>query len=263
MGHESNAGNSVLIVSQRQRSDGFGRQPGYVAFGEAEDVLAAGADADMAMIDHSLTHPRIRARRLGGRVARRVIHDERPFPSVPGFHRRVPLTRDHYDLAVFIGFTTWDLPLLERMTEVRERADRVVAWFPEAWVSDLDDDRVHHEPFGMLNALFVGNRPAAERLSVLAPCPVHHLPPAVDVDHFSTLTVDDPRPIDVLGIGRRDPRLHRALVEWSRKTNRLYIYDTVSGAVVSDAAAHRPIWVICTGERTSPSPTSPSGTCRR
>lgn len=229
----------VLIVSQRQRPDGFGCQPGYIAFVEAEDVLAACSDADLTMVNHSPRQLRIRARRLGGRLVRRIADSQRPLPAILPERGKALLPREHYDLAVFVGFTIWDLPLLERMTAVRNRADRVVAWFPEAWVSEFDDERARYESFGVLDAMFVGMSTAAEELTALAPCPVHHLPPAVDVQRFAALAPNEPRPIDVLGIGRRDPRLHRALLDWSRKSNKLYVYDTISGASVADADAHR------------------------
>lgn len=247
MNEFSDTDTAVLIVSQRQRPDGFGRQPGYVAFIEAEDVLAAGSDADLVMVDHGPKHPLIRARRFGGRQIRRFSDSTRPIPSP--FARRgnlplplrgkVSLPRRHYDVAVFVGFTVWDLPLLERLAGVLERVDRVVAWFPEAWASEFDDGRVRYEAFGILDTIFVGMETAASELAAVVSCPVHHLPPAVDVLRFAGLVPDETRPIDVLGIGRREPRLHRALLDWSRKSNKLYVYDTMSGTTVPDAPAHR------------------------
>ncbi|MCP3989082.1 MAG: hypothetical protein GY724_08405 [Actinomycetia bacterium] len=230
---------ACLIISQRDRSDGFGRQPGYVAFIEAEDILARHSSADMAMVDLGPRHPRIRARRLGGRAVRRVTNSSDPLPTALSTRSTATLPRDHYDVAIFVGFTIWELPMLERMAEVRKHADHVVAWFPEVWAGELDDQRISHESFGMLDTIFVGMEAATERLAELVSCPVHHLPLAVDVARFATMTPHKPRPIDVLGIGRRDPELHQALLDWSRKANKLYIYDTISGSSVPDPDAHR------------------------
>ena len=229
----------VLIVSQRQRPDGFGCQPGYIAFVEAEDVLAACSDADLTMVNHSPHDLRVRTRRLGGRLVRRLTNSKKPLPAIMPQTGNASLPRERYDLAIFVCFTVWDLTLLERMTAVRKQADQVVAWLPESWVSEFDDERVRYEAFGMLDAAFVGMQTAAEKLASITPCPVHHLPPAVDVQRFAAMTPHESRPIDVLGIGRRDPKLHRALLDWSRKSSKLYIYDTVSGATVADADAHR------------------------
>ena len=54
--------------------------------------------------------------------------------------------------------------------------------------------------------MFVGMEGAAIELTSLASCPVHHLPPAVDVRRFAATTAGDPRPIDVLGIGHEEAR---------------------------------------------------------
>jgi hypothetical protein len=43
----------------------------------------------------------------------------------------------------------------------------------------------------------------------------------------------------VLGIGRRDPALHEALLAWSQRDTKLYVYDTLSRGRITDAAAHR------------------------
>lgn len=230
----------ILIVSQRHRPDGFGRKPGYVSFPEGEDVLAACTDADFAMVDADPTHLGIRAWRLVGRTTRRVTHSDRSIAS-----RRRPRTTsaeplgDHYDVAVFVGFTAWDLPLLEGVRNLSHLADKVIVWFPEVWPSEFDDRRLHHEPFAIADAIFVGIKGTAERLAGIAPCPVHHVPPAVDVTRFAATPLEPSRPIDVLGIGRRDASLHQALLDWSRKSHKLYVYDTLAGAEVLDTIAHR------------------------
>jgi hypothetical protein len=140
---------------------------------------------------------------------------------------------------VFIGFTAWDLPLLQYCTRDRKLADRVAVWFPEVWSSEFEDDRLDYEPFGIADAIFVGMEAASDDLRAVAPCPVSHLPIAVDVRAFAPPDLGGPRPIDVLGIGRREPRLHSALLDWSRSASKLYMYDTMSGLRVNDTAAHR------------------------
>jgi hypothetical protein len=230
---------ACLAISQRHRSDGFGRQPGYVSFIEGEDILVRHGQADLAMVDLGPGHPRIRARRFGGRVVRRAMNSSAPLPTAASARSTIPLPRDRYDLAVFIGFTIWELPMLERMAEVRTRADRLVAWFPEVWAGELGDERIAHESFGMLDAIFVGMEAATERLAELVACPVHHLPSAADVTRFAAMPPGEARPIDVLGIGRRDPELHQALLDWSRKASKLYVYDTIAGSSIPDPDAHR------------------------
>ncbi len=229
----------VVVVSQRERPDGYGQQPGYVCFSEAEDVLVATTQADVAMVDRSPNGPAFRLRRGLGRVLRRTTGSTAALPPLPGQRRLSGPKGARYDLAVLVGFTIWDLPLLERLYDLRRRCERVVAWFPEVWPSELADTRIGYEPFAIVDDIFVGVADAAPGLSQLLGRPVHYLPMAADVARFAALAPAEPRPIDVLGIGRRQPRLHDALLEWSRKSSKLYLYDTLSGPLVLDPRAHR------------------------
>ncbi len=232
----------LLIVSQRDRADGFGRQPGYIAFTEAEDVLAACTGADLILLSESLGQVGVRARRMAGRAARRAMRTNRSLPTSPLPHRAPRALRppgEHYDVALFIGYTVWDLPLLEAVRNLRRIADKVIVWFPEVWLSELEDHRLHHEPFGLTDAIFVGMKQASHRLDDIAAPTVHHVPPAADTTRFAPVSVSEQRPVDVLGIGRRDAGLHRALLDWSRKSNKLYVYDTITGTQVPDIGAHR------------------------
>ncbi|MGF1597794.1 MAG: hypothetical protein ACFCVK_12830 [Acidimicrobiales bacterium] len=227
-------------MSQRLRPDGIGRQPGYVSFTEAEDVLAAAADADMMMVDRNPAGPSFRVRRVVGRGLRWLpTHRTGPRLLPPRRHRPAAGLRHRYDVAVFVGFTLWDLALLEELDVVRRRVGRLIVWLPESWASELDDRRLRHEPITLADRLFIGIESTAERLAELADRPVHYLPPAVDAKRFAAADAGAPRPIDVLGIGRRDERLHRALLGWARDTDRLYVYDTISGMMVPDVVGHR------------------------
>ena len=170
----------ILIVSQRDRADGFGRQPGYVSFTEAEDVLAACVDADIVHLSESLGQVGVRALRMAGRAARRTLRTG-PFgaggadPALDprraaapgralrrgGLHRLhglgPPATRSGYP-----GSARWPT--------------RSWVWFPEVWATNLADPRVVHEPYGMADAIFVGMKAASERLGDIAQAPVHHVP---------------------------------------------------------------------------------------
>lgn len=235
----------VLVFSHRHRPDGDGRQPGYVGFAEAEDVLAAVSGADWAHLNVSPGARMLRVRRTVGRQYRRLAGRSQDLPGFMahgragfGYVSDSPL-RSRYDLAVFVAVTVWDLPLLERVLDARRRADRVVVWFPEVWPLELADPRLALEPFALADDVFVGVADAAPILADLLGRPVHYLPMAADAMRFAPSTPAEPRPIDVLGIGRRLPALHDALLDWAAKSGRHYLYDTISGGQVHDVAAHR------------------------
>ncbi|MFV0526942.1 MAG: glycosyltransferase [Acidimicrobiales bacterium] len=240
-------------MSQRHRPDGFGRQPGHVAFAEAEDILLASADADAVMIDWTQRSIDIRARRaltgLGhrflGEDVGRALQEHLPRRRHGASSRTIP--RRRYDLVVLLGFTLWDASLLGPLDDVCRNADRVVVWLPEAWRSEFDNPRLRFEPFHRADAHFIGMWPTVDRLSQTTDRPVHYLPPAVDTIRFRPpWATDDPagndpgrRPIDLLGIGRRDETLHRRLRQWADANQRFYQYDTLTGGRVMDPAEHR------------------------
>jgi len=235
----------VLVFSHRDRPDGNGRQPGYIGFAEAEDVLASASGADRAHLNVSPEAPMLRVRRAAGRQYRRLAGRSRDLPGFMahgraglGYHSDGPL-KDRYDLAVFVAITVWDLPLLERMLDARRRADQVAVWFPEVWPLELADPRLALEPFSIADHVFVGVADSAPVLSDLVGRPVHYLPMAADAMRFAPASPAEPRPVDVLGIGRRLPALHDALLDWAAKAGRHYLYDTISGGEVHDVAAHR------------------------
>lgn len=235
----------LLVFTHRHRPDGYGRQPGYVGFAEAEDVLTAVSGADWAHLNVSPEAPMLRVRRAAGRQYRRMAGRSRDLPGFMahgragfGYDSDGPL-RDRYDLAVFVAITVWDLPLLERVLDARRRADRVAVWFPEVWPIELADPRLALEPFALADDIYVGVADSAPILSQLLGRPVQYLPMAADVMRFAAPNPAEPRPIDVLGIGRRLPALHDALLDWARKSGRHYVYDTISGGEVNDVAAHR------------------------
>ncbi len=229
----------TLIISQQRRADDFGRQPGYVAFIEAENILRTTTGADTVDVIGTPFDGRARARRFAGRQLRRLSHSAQAVPAVVPGRPGPELTADRYDLGVFIGFTVWDLPLLERLPEVRQRCDRLVGIFFEAWPYDLERPIARYEPFDLFDSVFVGMEKGAKVLAGLTNAAVHHLPMAVDTATFAPSSGCQRRPIDVLGIGRRDPDLHEALLDWSHKSASHYVYDTMSGSTVPDIGAHR------------------------
>ncbi|MDQ3385098.1 MAG: glycosyltransferase [Actinomycetota bacterium] len=227
----------VLVLSQR----GVEHALAYTSWSEGEDVLISHGDADLHLLA-SASAPVMRAREVVGRNVRRVTSADVLLPPIAA---RGPRVEGSYDIAVAVLRTVWDLATVEAVPGLRRAASCVAGWFPEAWPPELTDKVALH-PFSLLDEIFVGEPRSAERLSALLGRPVHFLPLASDVvvfgDHVTrpaTAATDQRRPIDVLNIGRREPDLHAALVRWSRPSEHYYVFDTFTGASVTDRPAHR------------------------
>ena len=227
----------ALVLSQREVEN----ELAYTSWSEGEDVFVNVGGAALHPLS-SASAPGMRARGLIGRNLRRITSPDVLVPTLPFGGARV---EGHYDVAVSVLRTVWDLATVEAVPGLRSAVDGVVGWFPEAWPPELTDKLALH-PFSLLDEIFVGEPRSAERLASLLKRPVHFLPLATDVEVFGDHAVgpggvadDRGRPIHVLNIGRRDPDLHAALVRWSRSTGHYYVFDTLTGATVKDRPAHR------------------------
>jgi hypothetical protein len=225
----------ILLASQRANVDGIGGLPAFGAWYEAEDVLRSVAETDLLLLERGADRGPIRLRRIAGRGLRRSVGPGRSIPTTGPY--KPPA--DHYDLAVFIPFTAWELPLLEDIRRLREVADRVVVYLPEVWPLVAGDPRLRFEPWHLVDDIFMGIHPSVAVMADNIDREVHHLPMAADVHTFRPRTLDDPRPIDVLNIGRRLADLHEELLKWAYRDHRFYRYDTFRAATVDDPIQHR------------------------
>ena len=146
---------------------------------------------------------------------------------------------DAADHLVLMAYGAWDLPLVERLRQLRPKAKTLSVWMPEVWPSELDD-RINYESYGMVDHVFVGISEVVDDFrSIASNADVACVPPATDVMTFCPSSVDRERSIAVLGVGRRDAEQHQQLLEWSEQTGRLYLYDTVAGQAPSWAEHRR------------------------
>lgn len=223
---------STLIVSQRGVKGTLPRQLGFGAWLEAEQVLVDAGGADLLRSPVHGLSPSVRLRRLAGR---RLRQSYGPDAVLPGRFRVPPLI-DHL---IFIPRSPWDLPIIERLTRGRKPAICVSIWLPEVWPSELEDDRLSLEAYGMVDQVFVGVPQSIDGISALAPgSDVHYLPTAVDVVRFAGSPRPRTRPAAVIGIGRRSADQHRVLLDWCEANDALYLYDTIEGHA-ADWRTHR------------------------
>jgi hypothetical protein len=217
------------VLSQRSAGASPADLPAFAGWHEPEDVLVATGGAELLPMTVHTGQPVMRIRRLAGRALRRIAGPRALLP--PGnavdrcFDRRRSRPVDH---VVFIGHSPFDLTLLERLRVVRRRTGVLSVWLPEAWPSSFADGKLWREPFSLVDHLFVGHPAVADSFARLAPrAAVHVLPLAVDVVRFGPADPRARRPIDVLGIGRRDPVQHARLLDWAARNDRFYLYDTL------------------------------------
>jgi hypothetical protein len=230
------AASRALVISERDVEPWLA----FAAWTEWEDLLRTSGATDLYRLERRGEAPPVRMRRVLGRSLRHA----RSTALLPARRGAPRLLGERYDVAIAVLNSVWNTPLLESIPGLRDAADGIVGWFPEVWPSQLHRDLVY-EPFHLLDEIFVGEPRSAELLGRLLGRTVHILSLATDVERFSgagrALEATGERPIDVFNLGRREPRLHEALVAWAGRTGAFYLYDTTRGATVVDPTVHRSV----------------------
>lgn len=222
-----------MLISQRLKSGGAGHLA-YAAWYEAEDVLCAASGIRVGHVGGHSEQLSAKARRVIGRAARRALGPDQLLPAT-----NFGPTVDGLKHVFFLAHGVWDLCLLEQLRSVRRSAATVSVWIPEVWPRDLQNPKIRHECYSLIDYLFVGIEEAVEPFASFAPeTSVHVLKPAADVMKFAPTDPFVQRGISVLGIGRRDPLQHQQILEWASTRQALYMYDTVKGRAI-DWMEHR------------------------
>lgn len=228
----------IAVVTRRSASEGTAAHVAYGTWTEAEDVLIDSADTDLVVIDRPIETRSIQVRRRVGQTLRRVAGEKAALPRSPG-DSPLQALGGRYDLAVFMAYSIWDLPLLEEMGQLRKFADNIAVWFLEAWPSSFLGGRVANEPFHTVDHIFVGMDAAVEPLAEVLGREVTYLPIATDTIRFSPQSASSSRPIDLIGLGRRRDEHHREMLKWSLDHDRFYLFDTGTVSRPRDLTAHR------------------------
>jgi len=122
----------------------------------------------------------------------------------------------------------YELFALNAVKQWRKRFRFAACYICEAWESQLP--AFLGEALKDFDHVFVGVRGSVEVLTKLCGRPCTYLPMGVDTIAFCPAPNPPPRAIDVCGVGRRSPVTHAALLDWARKTNSFYYYDTIQSA---------------------------------
>ncbi len=229
----------IAIVTRRDTREGTGKYPAYDAWTEAEDVLRDTVDVDLVRLYEPIETASVRARRHTGRLMRTMFGTDRAMPPIGRSAKPLRSLTGQYDLVIFMAYSIWDLPLLERLGRVRDHADTVAVWFIETWPSTYRDRRVTQEPFHTVDRIFVGLDAAVTPLSKVLGRRVDYLPLATDTLRFGPARPGTRRAIDLIGLGRRRADQHETFLDWANEHDRLYLHDTTAIGRPLDPDSHR------------------------
>lgn len=183
---------------------------------EFEDVVAA---CDDQLRIESTTVPTASVRRKVWRAGRAAeLYVDRRERSSGG------------DEVVFaVAQVLGDLPDHLAFRSALRSAGTRAAFVEELWIRELPLAPDMRRFLSQFDHVFVSCAATVEPLSEHIQRPVTYLPPSVDHERFAASPWPPPS-IDVYAMGRRQPRLHDALLRWVRSDpSRFYLYDTFEG----------------------------------
>ena len=175
------------------------------------------------------------------RAAARLGAKFRPALRLPRFVEP-PRSNGRYDVLFVAVQRPSDLVALSTLGDWRRFADRAVCYIEEVWAAEVESLRRVLGLVADFDQRFVtaaNTIPALQRVTASS---WHFLAFAVDAQLFAPIGPDSDRPIAVANIGRRSPITHGALLDWARRSDHLYYFDSFSPLKVKDPSEHR--WML-------------------
>jgi hypothetical protein len=137
----------------------------------------------------------------------------------------VSLSRQ-YDLFVVVCQNLWDLPLVNAVKDWKKNCRVSVCWLDDVYASDISRMECILPILKDFDHVVVSLSGSVDAVNKLTGYPCHYVPQGVDVIRFSPYPDPPSRCVDVYSIGRRDERLHRALLNLSKQRRYFYIHET-------------------------------------
>jgi hypothetical protein len=172
-----------------------------------EDAVAAASDVDIVSVP-------IYSRKV--HVAE-TLHGRRLASVTP--------PRSQYDVCLLIAVGTHIVPSLRYLRHLKQVARRVIVYLYDAWLWELPTISARGGVWDIVDDLFVSFPHVVTAYHDELSRPVHYLPQAISPHWFEPYRTI--RPIDVLSVGRRVPRVHAELLEVSRRRDLFYLYQDI------------------------------------
>jgi len=219
----------VLVLSMRAVAD----LVGYTAMYEFEDLVVDVMAADLATVSNV---DDLEWRRRIYKVARYALGTPVVARMLDRVPLRTPLQRS-YDLFLSVFNHPHELFALQTLGNWRSRCRFAACYICEGWDTQLPVYLV--ELLAKFDHVFIGVSGSVAPIEAICRRACSYLPMGVDALGFCPFPSLPPRSIDVCGIGRRSPTTHAALLEWARRTDRFYYYDTFQTRLPHSARNNR------------------------
>ena len=139
-----------------------------------------------------------------------------------GGRSRAVTLEGEYDLCFLAVFQPDEIRVLAVLDRLRRHCRRVVVYVFDAWVSSSASFRRHRRLWRLCDKVIVSFPGAVNAWISHVGCPVEYMPQAIDPERFHP---QEPRPIDVLSVGRRLDSVHRHLLDIAARHDLWYQFS--------------------------------------
>jgi hypothetical protein len=192
----------VLVLTNRH----IYRTVSYGMVRDFEDTVAKLNDADVLHVPLPSRRARLAALKVGTVI------------------KPVEAPRSDYDMCLFVAMEPQWVPALSYVRDLDRIARKRVVYLFDSWIRDTAQLQRHRKSWGRVDHAFISFGHALEAYRTALDCNVHYLPQAADERWFSPGRPE--RPIDVISIGRRHPKVHAQLLELAGRDDLFYYYQT-------------------------------------
>ncbi len=188
---------------------------------EAQDILASTYDADFIELQPSSGFA-LKERLL----MRLTYHDPTRMLMAlnPGL-KSIRLNRD-YDVFVMVCSYWRDLWFANAIQGWRDRCKTSICWIDELWAKEVLEIEHWLHLLRKFDHVIFGVSGSAKAVSHAIGRPCHDVLGGVDCFRFTPVQAPLNRVIDVYSIGRRQPGIHRALLDLAARGDIFYVHDT-------------------------------------
>ena len=216
----------ILMFSERNI---YEQEVWRCPFAEFEGVLQEFDAVDIVAPKPAKWYP------IGKRVAARLGQKFKT-PLNPGIPKTV-LEKD-YDVFFAVCEKPSELLNVNSVQGWKDRCKTSFCWLAEFWVKDMATHRSCLEVLSQFDFVF-SFIPGLDPFRRVLKGQCMYLPGAIDAFRFCPYPNPPRRCIDLLSIGRRSERTHRALLRVAERDRIFYVYDTLSNLAAYNLNHHR------------------------
>ena len=149
-------------------------------------------------------------------------------------------TLEHdYDMFFMILNNPSKFIALDSVKNWRKKSKLAVCYIIEIWKEQIPQWKPVLGLFKDFDHIYLGHTNSTQAVAEITGVPCSYLPFGTDAVKFSPSSIDSPRGIDVVNIGRRSIVTHQALLKRMEQGNFFYYYDTAQNFYVQNPQEHR------------------------